>query len=192
MAKGKKKNTPTLFTCLCQEISDKTLYRVRVNFIPDSVIGLDGCYVQEMISKQLGGVRALASHNNGMCSFWHLKSCGLALDYLALSVLCCMGDKKYYKKLKADVIKDHAKLASNSPDDTSNVAIVGYPTDSHCTNPSGVIGYYLIANKDENKKDHPQLVVAIPSHYHSVLRASGPVNKKMLGKGNTTSFIRLL
>ena len=188
--RAKSKRTNSCY--LSQEIGEETLYRLKVDFLPESVVGLDGCHVQNLIAQRLGGVRAPASHNNGMRSLWHFQSRGLALDHLALSVLCTMGDIKYYKKLKGDVMKEHAKLSQSSTEQGGDVAIVGYPMESHATNPSGVIGYYLIASNDKNTDGYPQLVVAIPSRYHSKLRANGPVTKRVLGKGDTTSFFCLL
>jgi hypothetical protein len=46
-----------------------------------------------MIAVQLGGVRSSDD------SLWYLPSKELAMDHLALWVLCARGDSKYYKKL---------------------------------------------------------------------------------------------
>jgi hypothetical protein len=156
---------------------------------------MDGCHVQNMIAELLGGVRSLSKAGDNMHSYWYFPSKGLALDHLALCVLCVMGETRYYKKLRSDVLKQDSKSLPNNTDE--KVAVSGYRMVNGEKLSESVVGYFLLANKESTEKsktrDQPGLVLAIPSRKHACLRASGvPLTKKMLGKDNITRFFRLL
>jgi hypothetical protein len=193
---GKKKNA-SKSNCYfhSDSVEEKMIVRVSCAFIPEATIGMDGCHVQNMIAELLGGVRSLSKAGDNMHSYWYFPSKGLALDHLALCVLCVMGETSYYKKLRSDVLKQDSKSLPKNTDE--KVAVSGYRMENLEKLRESVVGYFLLANNEsaENSKtkDQPGLVLAIPSRKHACLRASGvPLTKKMLGKDNVTRFFRLL
>jgi hypothetical protein len=153
------------------------MFRVQCNLIPDRDTS---CKVNDMIAVSLGGVRSSDD------LLWYLPSKELAMDHLALWVLCACGDSKYYKKLESDVIKKHSQFPHQSKKE-SNVAVLGYPMEPHpledsasknpAKNNPGVIGYFLLASKTAPSVSGPELVIPIPSRKHSQMRASGIVTR---------------
>lgn len=192
--KKRKKGTPNARSETAV-IGDVKLFRVSCDFIPDKVIGTVGCHIQDSIARSLGGKQVPRS-STSMENVWFFPTSDVAMDYLALSVLCVMGDEKFYRKLKSDVVKYHSKIVGSEMASNSSVAVLGYPMDSHRVQSTGVVGYFLLAQKEEKTNDQPNLVIAIPSRLHSRIRADClglvPLDKKTLGKGDITHFIRLL
>jgi hypothetical protein len=162
------------------------MFQLCCDAIP--IVGRDGCHLQDMIARSLGGIQGEGKEDS-MGSNWYFPSKHLAMDHFTLFSLCLVGDAKYYAKLKSDIIKRHSSLA-----DDGDVVVVGCemePSETNCK--SGVVGYYILAHKSPWKlEDRTELVIAVSSRSHSRLRASGPVSKKMLGKGGVTHFFRLL
>jgi hypothetical protein len=169
----------------------KKMFRVRCDAIP--AIGLDGCYLQDMIAQSLGGLKGKGKEDGTMRSSWYFPSANLAMDHFTLCVLCVMGDTNYYTRLKTDIIKKHS--SPPTLEKAQDIVVAGFEMEegSEKNSPSGVVGYFIMANKSPSTQEHnTELVLAIPSRRHSRLRASGPVTRKLLGKGDVTHFFRLL
>jgi hypothetical protein len=172
----------------------KKMFRVCCDAIP--AIGIDGCYLQDMIAQSLGGVKGKEKEDGTMHNSWYFPSANLAMDHFTLCVLCVMGDANYYARLKTDIIKKHSSTLTleKAQAKDADVVVAGYEMEApeeKCS--SGVVGYYIMAHKCPSKQEHnTEVVFAIPSWRHSHLQASRPVTRKLLGKGDVTHFFRLL
>jgi hypothetical protein len=169
---GKKKNATKSNCCFHSDsVEERMIVRVSCTLIPESTIGMDGCHVQNMIAGLLGGERSLSKAGDNMHSYWYFPSKGLALDHLALCVLCVMGDTKYYDKLRCDVLRQDSKSLANKMNE--KVAVSGYRMVNGDKSSDSVVGYFLLALKESTKqnhtKDQPELVLAIPSRKHACM-----------------------
>jgi hypothetical protein len=114
-----------------------------------------------------------------------------------------MGEEKYYRQLRSDVLKHHSKQATRDsggggwcqPNRRWWVSHSWLPNGAKQNGQQrGVVGYFILANdKKEVPSGEPLLAIAISSQPHSRIRANGrpvkPTKEHLARATSHTSFV---